>query len=162
MAGHSCYCLLSLFTGKPFSQIYIIYIFFMVHYWWTKILSKDHNWETNGERNHWHEWPAIVLCETPPCIINGLISSCIIVGVWILILGEYFGVKCIELHEVYYPLSCVKCMEYIYSLVKCTLIFLYNTPIELCMCFMKCNYVSFNTTIYHFILAEDINLLRKP
>ena len=24
-----------------------------------KTLSKDHNWETNGESNQWHEWPAI-------------------------------------------------------------------------------------------------------
>ena len=25
-----------------------------------KILSKDHNWETNGESNQWHEQPATV------------------------------------------------------------------------------------------------------
>ena len=25
-----------------------------------KILSKDHNWETNGKSNLWQEWPAIL------------------------------------------------------------------------------------------------------
>ena len=67
IAGHSCHCLISPFTGIGLSRDVQIMVTNLqnLHFFDSSLLegknsSKDHNWETNRDSNQWHEWPAIV------------------------------------------------------------------------------------------------------
>ena len=83
MAGHSCQYFLSSFTCIGFSRDVPIVVTNLQNFHFL-IVHKDHNWETNGESNQWHEWPAIVqvqvkvdlsLCETPPWKVKSMVNG---------------------------------------------------------------------------------------
>ena len=69
MAGCSCQCLLSPFTGiSPSRDVKIIVsnlFFFNNSLLKEKTLSKDHN----GESNQWHEWSAIIMSNLKSILV---------------------------------------------------------------------------------------------